>query len=73
MLDPHGDVRFNSPQWWNEVFTKNKPPSDIDEIWIGSSGDDGFGNEEWILEKVFGGSIGFPESLVIPVAGDLGS
>lgn len=63
MLDPHGDVSFNSPRWWNEVFTKYQPPSAVDEIWIGSCGDDGFGEEEWIIEKVFGGDLAFPETL----------
>jgi hypothetical protein len=62
MLDPHGDVSFNLPGWWKEVFTKYQPPSAIDEVWMGSSGDDGFGEEEWIIEKVFGGDLSFSET-----------
>jgi hypothetical protein len=63
MLDPHGEIAFNSPRWWNEIFNKYQPPTAIDEIWIGSRGDDGFGEEEWIIEKVFGGNLVFPEPL----------
>jgi hypothetical protein len=54
MLDPHGDIANNPPRWWNAVFAKAAVPSAIDEIWIGSFGDDGFGGEDWIIEKVFG-------------------
>jgi len=63
MLDPYGDVAYESPRWWNELFTKYQPPSDVDEIWIGSYVNDGFGTKEWNIDKVFGGDLTFPENV----------
>jgi hypothetical protein len=67
MLDPHGEVAFTSARTWNEVFTSDPPPEAIEEIWIGAHGSDGFGGEEWVIEKVYGGNLEFP-CLPIPVA-----
>jgi hypothetical protein len=64
MLDPHGDVAFNSVRWWSELFIKCQPPSVIDEIWIASSGDNEFGEEEWSIEKVFGGDLALLETVL---------
>lgn len=61
MLDPYGGVAFNPLWWWNEVFAKHRPPSAIDEIWIVSPCDDGFGEVEWTIEKVFGRNLSFAE------------
>jgi hypothetical protein len=37
----------------------------MEEIWIASNGTDDFGEEEWILDKVYGGKLEFPEPLPI--------
>ena len=66
MLDPHGDVQFMDAWWWNRALTNCPPPSGVDEIWIGSNGTDDWGEEEWIIEKVYGGSIKFPAPLPMP-------
>lgn len=67
MLDPHGDISFRSPRWWNSLFKVLQPPPAIGEIWIGSSGDDGFGEEEWVIEKVFGGNVSFSEPIPVTI------
>jgi hypothetical protein len=59
----HACLDQNPPGWWNEVFTKFAVPSAIDEIWIGSLGDDGFGGEDWIIEKVFGEKLAIGASM----------
>jgi hypothetical protein len=55
-------------KWWNQVFSNFPPPPDIDEIWIGSSGMNDWGEEEWIIEKAFGGLVEFPGLLPIPIS-----
>jgi hypothetical protein len=68
MLDPHGEISFTSARTWNEFLMNNAPPDAINEIWIGQHGTDDFGEEEWVIEKVFGGALEFQSLLVMPVA-----
>jgi hypothetical protein len=67
MLDPHGDIQFKSALWWHQLLKECPPPADIDEVWIGASGANDWGEEEWIIEKVFGGSIDLAIPLQIPI------
>lgn len=57
MLDPHGAICWKPARWWNGLLTNCTPPSEVDEVWTGSIGDDGFGGEEWLIAKVFGGQV----------------
>jgi hypothetical protein len=68
MLDPYGEVAFASAWVWNEIFAHDPPPGAIQEIWIGSHGVDDFGEEEWLIEKVYGEGIEFPRLPTIPLA-----
>ena len=54
MLDPHGDIQFNDALWWHQLLKQCPPPVDIGEVWIGASGANDWGEEEWIIERVFG-------------------
>ncbi len=67
MLDPHGDIRYTNARWWNQVLSNCPPPPSIDEIWIGSNGSNDWGEEEWLIEKAFGGLVEFPDLLPIPI------
>jgi hypothetical protein len=60
MLDPHGEIQFMGARSWNEIFKLLPPPPEIDEIWIGSSGSNDWGEEEWIIDKAYGAGLEFP-------------
>ena len=67
MLDPHGEIQFKGALWWHQLLTKWPPPIDIHEVWMGASGTNDWGEEEWLIEKVFGGSLDLAIPLPIPV------
>lgn len=66
MLDPHGEVRWNSARWWNELLKKVNSPAEVDEIWLGSLRDDGCGGNEWHIARVFGGHVDIEDYPMIP-------
>jgi hypothetical protein len=70
MLDPHGEIIFTPARTWNEIFRKSAPPDVINDIWIGTHGTDDFGDEEWLIEKVYGGAVEFPPLPAISFAVD---
>jgi hypothetical protein len=44
-----------------KVFNACEPPPVIDEIWMGQNSLDDWGQEEWLIEKVFGGGLELPD------------
>lgn len=70
MLDPQGEITFTPARTWNELFKNNAPPETINDIWVGKHGTDEFGDEEWLIEKVYGGAVEFPPLASIPFSVD---
>ncbi len=53
LVDCFGDLRYQSFDWWEQVFKLNKPPDEIGEIWSGSLLEVTPGEEKWFFEKFF--------------------
>ena len=54
VLDPHGKLRYNSANWWNDVFTVSPPPLEAQEIWSGIFDWVDDWERGWICEPLWG-------------------
>ncbi len=52
VLDPYEDLRYQSADWWHDLFSSLPPPTEIGEVWLGMS--DYVTNElqGWIFERL---------------------
>jgi hypothetical protein len=46
VLDPYEDLRYESVNWWRDVFSISPPPVEIDEVWSGIF--------DWVCEDLQG-------------------
>lgn len=53
IFEPHGDLRYQRKNWWEEVWKAISPPDSIDEIWMGIMDYLDEVEEGWIFEKLF--------------------
>jgi hypothetical protein len=53
VLDQLGALRYNGSDWWKIVFSRHKPPREIDEIWLGIFDWLDDWNQDWIFEKLW--------------------
>lgn len=53
LLDPHGDLRFQAPTWWGEVWASLPPPPEIGEVWAGLYDWIDDEREDWVFSQLF--------------------
>jgi hypothetical protein len=57
LLDPHGDLRTESADWWQAVLAGSPPPAEIGEIWSGVLDWITDDTEDWIFERLYSGKV----------------
>jgi hypothetical protein len=54
VLDPHGELRYHSANWWNDLFNVYSPPIEAEEIWSGVLDWVDDWEQGWICESLWG-------------------
>lgn len=53
LLDPNGDLRTESAEWWQKVWKSVAPPSSVQEIWSGILDWVNDDTQDWIFEQLY--------------------
>lgn len=53
LLDPHGDLRTESTEWWQKVWVNMPPPPSIPEIWSGILDWVTDDTQDWMFEQLY--------------------
>jgi hypothetical protein len=57
LLDPHGDLRTESTDWWRKVWANRPPPSSIGEIWSGILDWVTDESQDWVCEQLYSNAV----------------
>jgi hypothetical protein len=52
VLDPYEDLRYQSADWWHDVFSAFPPPARVDEVWLGIFDWISEDLQGWIFERI---------------------